>query len=163
MRIDIIEVENKKFKIKIIIIYIVTLLLIALFSMLGIYCAQKYQQNCIKNNKHNSIQKVEKQQNKNEEKIESQSKIENIQEDKSNIKEKETKKIDISNIYSKDTKIAYLTFDDGPSTAVTPLILDVLKEENIKATFFVLGTNVKKNSDILKRIYKKGHYIANHG
>ena len=36
-------------------------------------------------------------------------------------------------------------------------------EENIKATFFVLGTNVKKNPDILRRAYEEGHYIANHG
>ena len=69
----------------------------------------------------------------------------------------------IPDIYNKDLKIAYLTFDDGPSQVVTPLILDVLKEEQIKATFFVLGSNVKKNPEILKRAYEEGHYIANHG
>lgn len=60
-------------------------------------------------------------------------------------------------------KVAYLTFDDGPSRDVTPLILDILKEENIYATFFVLGTRVELNPDILKRIYDEGHYIGNHG
>ena len=167
MRIDIIEVENKKFTIKIVVIFIVTLLLIALFSVLGIYCAQKYQENYIKNNKKinniQTIQKVEKQENKKEEKVNTQSKAENVKEEKVNITEKENKKMNISNIYNKDTKIAYLTFDDGPSSAVTPLILDVLKDENVKATFFVLGTNVNNNPEILKRIYNEGHYIANHG
>ena len=60
-------------------------------------------------------------------------------------------------------KVAYLTFDDGPSRDVTPLVLDILKEENIYATFFVLGTRVELNPDILKRIYDEGHYIGNHG
>ncbi len=59
--------------------------------------------------------------------------------------------------------MAFLTFDDGPSSTVTPKILDTLKQENIKATFFVLGTMVKSNSDILKREQEEGHYIANHG
>lgn len=70
----------------------------------------------------------------------------------------------VKQIYnSSEKKIAYLTFDDGPSTNVTPLILDVLKRENIKATFFVLGNNAKWHSEILKRIRQEGHYIANHG
>ena len=75
----------------------------------------------------------------------------------------ENSKKEMNNIYNTKTKVAYLTFDDGPSTAVTPLILDVLKEQNIKATFFVLGSNVNKNPDIVKRAYLEGHYIANHG
>ena len=70
----------------------------------------------------------------------------------------------INNIYnSSNTKIAYLTFDDGPSGNVTPLILDVLKEQNIKATFFVLGINVKWHPNTLNRIRNESHYIANHG
>ncbi len=59
-------------------------------------------------------------------------------------------------------RIAYLTFDDGPSQKVTPLILDILSKENIKATFFVVGEQVKKNPEILKRIYEEGHTIGNH-
>lgn len=70
----------------------------------------------------------------------------------------------IKEIYKSDGhKTAYLTFDDGPSANITPLILDVLKQENIKATFFVLGTNVKWYPNIVKRINTEGHYIANHG
>ena len=70
----------------------------------------------------------------------------------------------ILNIYNNtDEKLAFLTFDDGPSRAVTPHILDILKNENIKATFFTLGSQVQSNPDIVKRAYDEGHYIANHG
>ena len=69
----------------------------------------------------------------------------------------------ISNIYCSEEKVAYLTFDDGPSESVTPLILDVLKNNNIKATFFVLGSRVELSPELVKRAYDEGHYIANHG
>ena len=68
----------------------------------------------------------------------------------------------INHIYSSDTKRAFLTFDDGPSSN-TNQILDILKEREIKATFFVLGSNVEKNPETVKRIYEEGHFIANHG
>ena len=68
----------------------------------------------------------------------------------------------IENIYHSDTKRAFLTFDDGPSS-VTNTILDVLKQENVKATFFVLGSRVEVKPEVVKRIYDEGHYIANHG
>lgn len=67
----------------------------------------------------------------------------------------------IRNIYFSDEKQVYLTFDDGP-TKVTPQILDILKQYNVKATFFVLGKRVDQNPDILRRIFAEGHYIANH-
>lgn len=69
----------------------------------------------------------------------------------------------INHIYSSDEKIAYLTFDDGPSIDVTEMILDVLKENDITATFFVLGSRAEQYPDIIKREYEEGHYIANHG
>lgn len=59
-------------------------------------------------------------------------------------------------------KVAYLTFDDGPSTHVTPMILDILKERDIKATFFVIGNMAEKNPEMLKRVYNEGHTISNH-
>jgi peptidoglycan/xylan/chitin deacetylase (PgdA/CDA1 family) len=62
-------------------------------------------------------------------------------------------------------KIAFLTFDDGPSTSVTPIILDTLKQYNIKATFFLLGENVEKNEkskELVKREFNEGHAIGNH-
>ena len=82
--------------------------------------------------------------------IEAQSKI--TEEVKENVK----------NIYKSETKRAFLTFDDGPSQNTND-ILNVLKENNIKATFFVLGSQVEKMPEMTKRIYSEGHYIANHG
>ncbi|MGH4124110.1 MAG: polysaccharide deacetylase family protein [Clostridium sp.] len=65
--------------------------------------------------------------------------------------------------YKKNTgKFVYLTFDDGPSTNVTPKILDILEKYNIKATFFVTGINAEAHNDLIKKIYKSGHVIANH-
>lgn len=69
----------------------------------------------------------------------------------------------LNNIYKSDNKRVFLTFDDGPSSSVTPRILDLLKEEDIKATFFVLGTQVEANPELVKREYEEGHAIANHG
>ncbi|HLR21631.1 MAG TPA: polysaccharide deacetylase family protein [Tissierellaceae bacterium] len=59
-------------------------------------------------------------------------------------------------------KVAYLTFDDGPSKKVTPMILDILNEYDAKATFFVVGKMVEENPEILKRAFEEGHAIANH-
>ncbi|MEG0128491.1 polysaccharide deacetylase family protein [Clostridium sp.] len=59
-------------------------------------------------------------------------------------------------------KVVYLTFDDGPTSSVTPAVLDVLKQHDVKATFFVLGKMCEKYPDILKRTYNEGHLIANH-
>ena len=59
-------------------------------------------------------------------------------------------------------KVAYLTFDDGPSTNNTPKILDILNKYNIKATFFVIGQNAEKNSDLIKKEVSDGHVVGNH-
>lgn len=69
----------------------------------------------------------------------------------------------IKDIYYSDEKQVYLTFDDGPSKDITPQILDILKEYDVKATFFVLGARVELYPDKLQREYNEGHYIANHG
>jgi peptidoglycan/xylan/chitin deacetylase (PgdA/CDA1 family) len=55
-----------------------------------------------------------------------------------------------------------MTFDDGPHPKLTPKLLDMLKERNIKATFFVIGKCVAEFPDIAKRIVDEGHEIANH-
>lgn len=55
-----------------------------------------------------------------------------------------------------------ITYDDGPSSIYTNQILDVLKENNAKATFFVLGGNAQYNTDILQRQINEGHQIGNH-
>ncbi|WP_244163235.1 polysaccharide deacetylase family protein [Paenibacillus pectinilyticus] len=64
-------------------------------------------------------------------------------------------------IPTSEKKIA-LTFDDGPDPADTPLILDLLKQYNAKATFFVIGNKVEKYPDIARREVLEGHEIANH-
>ena len=69
----------------------------------------------------------------------------------------------IKDIYGSDEKQIYLTFDDGPTQTITPQILDILKEEQVPATFFVLGSRVELNPDLVKRAFEEGHYIANHG
>lgn len=72
-------------------------------------------------------------------------------------------KENVKNLYHSEKKTCYLTFDDGPSKTVTPLLLDLLNQENIKATFFVLGSRAELNPDLIKREFNEGHYIANHG
>ncbi|WP_188619888.1 polysaccharide deacetylase family protein [Flavobacterium suaedae] len=56
----------------------------------------------------------------------------------------------------------YLTFDDGPTPEVTEWVLSVLKEHDIKATFFCIGNNIEKHPDIFKKVIEEGHTIANH-
>lgn len=64
-------------------------------------------------------------------------------------------------IPNNDNKI-YLTFDDGPTPKVTTWVLSVLKENNIKATFFCIGKNVETNPDIYTQIISEGHSVGNH-
>lgn len=56
----------------------------------------------------------------------------------------------------------YLTFDDGPSEKNTAKVLDILKEHDVKATFFVVGENVRRNPEVAKRIVEEGHTIGIH-
>lgn len=62
-----------------------------------------------------------------------------------------------------EEKVCYLTFDDGPSKNITPQILDILREKEVKATFFVLGSRVELYPELVKQEYDEGHYIGNHG
>lgn len=56
----------------------------------------------------------------------------------------------------------YLTFDDGPIPEATPFILDTLAKYGIKATFFMVGDNVRKYPHLFKRIKAEGHQVGNH-
>lgn len=56
----------------------------------------------------------------------------------------------------------YLTFDDGPIPEVTPWVLDVLDRYDIKATFFMVGDNVRKHPDVYEEVVRRGHRIGNH-
>ena len=64
-------------------------------------------------------------------------------------------------IPNSDKKI-YLTFDDGPIPEVTEWVLDILKPEEIKATFFCIGDNIRKHPEVYKRILSEGHQTGNH-
>ncbi|HYL93149.1 MAG TPA: glycosyltransferase, partial [Alphaproteobacteria bacterium] len=55
-----------------------------------------------------------------------------------------------------------LTFDDGPDPVFTPKILDILKEKNATATFFMIGAQVQKYPGVAKRVYEEGHAVGNH-
>ena len=61
-----------------------------------------------------------------------------------------------------DKNAIYLTFDDGPHPAITPWILDFLKAQKIKATFFCVGENVVRYPEIYQRILQEGHAVGNH-
>jgi peptidoglycan/xylan/chitin deacetylase (PgdA/CDA1 family) len=58
--------------------------------------------------------------------------------------------------------VVAMTFDDGPHPELTPKLLDILKERNIRATFYVIGRNVEAYPEIARRIVEEGHEIANH-
>ena len=56
----------------------------------------------------------------------------------------------------------HISFDDGPDPVWTPKILDILKEKNVKASFFVIGSNASSYPKLLRRISEEGHEIGNH-
>lgn len=74
-------------------------------------------------------------------------------------KETETKMKSVS-VY--DEKTVAVTFDDGPGAESTMMLLDGLKERNVRATFFLVGENIKGHEDIVKRMHDEGHIIGNH-
>lgn len=59
-------------------------------------------------------------------------------------------------------KRLFLTFDDGPDPTYTPGLLDVLSKEGVTATFFIVGSNAAKQPELVKRIAREGHVLANH-
>ena len=63
---------------------------------------------------------------------------------------------------NKNERAVYLTFDDGPIPEVTPYVLEVLDHYGIKATFFMVGDNVRKHPDVFKMVKDGGHRIGNH-
>ncbi|MEF2641757.1 MAG: polysaccharide deacetylase family protein [Clostridia bacterium] len=155
---DLIVTKKKNNKSKIFIILLIICVILILFSIVGI---KKINMD---NNKDIQVAKI-LDVNIN---IDTAIKIRQEKQEKEKLKNKDPlsqEQIEkISKIYTaNDGKRVFLTFDDGPSKTVTPLILDLLKKENIKATFFVLGYNAERNPEILKRVYAEGHYIANHG
>jgi peptidoglycan/xylan/chitin deacetylase (PgdA/CDA1 family) len=61
-----------------------------------------------------------------------------------------------------EKKKVYLTFDDGPHRGVTDRVLDILKAENVRATFFCVGYHAEENPELIQRINREGHSVGNH-
>jgi peptidoglycan-N-acetylglucosamine deacetylase len=59
-------------------------------------------------------------------------------------------------------RTVFLTFDDGPVPEATPIVLEILKKYNVKATFFCVGENVQKYPEIYDSVLKAGHAVGNH-
>ena len=70
-------------------------------------------------------------------------------------------KVTYSSVHVNGPYIA-MTFDDGPHPRNTPKLLDILKQRNIKATFFLVGENIREYPNIVRRILAEGHEIGNH-
>ena len=64
--------------------------------------------------------------------------------------------------FSSVSNSVYLTFDDGPTPELTNWILDYLDKENVKATFFCVGSNAKKYPELMERMVSAGHSVGNH-
>ena len=74
----------------------------------------------------------------------------------------ELKKYDAYYADITEEKVLYLTFDAGFENGNTPAILDALKKHNVPATFFVVGTYITSNQDLVKRMLSEGHTVGNH-
>ena len=145
---------------KIIIVSAITILVIAVFSILGIIVAKAYNEKLI------AQYYAEEQSRQEENSVQEETQQEEIEEAKPLLPiYSEDAKNRMNNIYIADSeeKHAYLTFDDGPSANITPQILQILENEGIKATFFVLGSRIEFYPELVKQEYEAGHYIANHG
>ena len=144
---------------------IILILLIVLSTITGIKIADYNEKKVYSQELQNQeIQLREEEERKQKEEEEKQKQILQEHIALTSVPLTDEQKDNILHIYrSTGEKRVFLTFDDGPTKTVTPLILDVLKQEDVKATFFVLGNNVKNNPDLVKRAFEEGHYIANHG
>ena len=188
-----IPVERHKMLNKILVIVTIAIVVIVVSSIAGIFVARNMRQNGeeksqitenqveqentekYNNSVENNVAENQVEQEENAEKdTENQSgEGKNVEQDNQVAEESkpllpvysEEAKQNFKNIYvsNDDEKVAYLTFDDGPSKQITPQILEILRNENIKASFFVLGNRVETYPDLVKQEYEEGHYIANHG
>ena len=162
-----IPVEKNKMINKILVIATIAIVVIVASSVAGIFVASN-----IRKKEEEQIAGNQVEQENTEEGNNSQANEEVENKETENQENKpllpvysEEAKQNFKNIYASnnDEKVAYLTFDDGPSKQITPQILEILRNENIKASFFVLGNRVATYPDLVKQEYEEGHYIANHG
>ena len=152
---DLISIRRKYKNIRNIIIAICILVLVIIFGLVIKELNKKSKYQKVYTSYENQIKQLQGSDDEMHVSLEeSKSKLPQLTEDGKN---------NLENIYHSDTKRVFLTFDDGPSKTVTPVVLDTLKKENIKATFFLLGSRVELEPELVKREYKEGHYLASHG
>ena len=144
------KLNRKKVLIVVILLFILLLLILVIINSVNIIKANKVYKQYASQLESLNYQKEQELAKKEAERLAKIPKLTDVG------------KKNVEGIYKSDKKRAFLTFDDGPSS-VTNTILDTLKQQNVKATFFVLGSQVEKMPDVVKRIYDEGHYIANHG
>lgn len=158
---DLIIVKKIRTK-RVIFIGIIVVVIISIVTILGMNKAQKeYNEKYAEELEKQREEAIENE--KNNEEIRN-TKIKNEHIEKTSKPLTEEQQNNILHIYN-DTgeKRVFLTFDDGPTKAVTQFILDTLEKEDVKATFFLLGVNAQYNAELIKREFDEGHYIANHG
>lgn len=108
------------------------------------------------------VGKIDFQNMKKQQKIENNMKREvAVEEENSKISVKEESIVSAANQASNSMKVA-ITFDDGPSTVYTEILLDGLKERGVKATFFLTGREIQYSEAVVKRMSEEGHIIGNH-
>ncbi|EDS76660.1 xylanase/chitin deacetylase, NodB family [Clostridium botulinum C str. Eklund] len=153
--------KRKKVRKWIGILSVVTLLIV----LIGVYKGKQYITKQPKDNKHVKVQKeaVPVHNNKTEKKfIGTNDEGKKYTYDAKKISERINKR----QYYNNGKKIVFLTFDDGTSPTVTPKVLKTLKEEDVKATFFLIGKVIERGGDasrnLVKEIFNDGHAIANH-
>jgi peptidoglycan/xylan/chitin deacetylase (PgdA/CDA1 family) len=61
-----------------------------------------------------------------------------------------------------DSAAVCLTFDDGPDPLLTPMVLDILRDQNVRATFFIVGAHAEKHPELVRRIFREGHTLGHH-
>ena len=79
-----------------------------------------------------------------------------------NAGQEQLRRYDAAYIGDTTDKVLYLTFDAGYENGCTEKILDVLQKQNVKAAFFLVGNYIEKNADLVRRMAKEGHIVANH-
>lgn len=160
-------ISRRKLNIKkIILLALLFILLVSTCTILGIKAVDKTREKAYADQlTAQEEMRIAEEERLRIEKEQKQKEIELERLNKVNCELTEEQKYNILHIYNSNEseKRVFLTFDDGPTKAVTPFILDKLKQYNVKATFFVLGQNVQYNPDLIVREYNEGHYIANHG
>ena len=158
--IELSRISEKKVHVGHILVIVLTIITLVCTAFTSVYAVQFFD---IKNKQNEVIEQVEKQVKEYEEE---QARIaeEKRKEDNRFVKLTQEEVDRINNMQShSDVKRVFLTFDDGPTQSKTTPILDILKKENVKASFFVLGSRVEYNPELIKREYDEGHFIANHG